>query len=266
MRNRIHLSGSLLLVSAGLVIAGFGNQPASEEEPTPRRTRPDAMADGAVDIFYCTQSAGFRHPVLPETREIMSKLGEKHDWLRVTVSDDIADLTPEALERLDVVMFYTTGELPMTEEQKSAFVQFCESGGGFVGVHSATDTFYQWPWYVEHIGGSFNGHPWHEEVGILVDDRAHPSTRHFDGDRFVITDEIYMFKNENPDRQVLLRLDPESVEDRANGVYPKTSWTRRTGAGPVFYTALGHRSEVWNDERFIRHLLGGIRWAAGVDE
>lgn len=225
-----------------------------------------ARGDGIVDVFYCTHSAGFRHDVLPESREILTRLGEEHEWLRVVVSDDIADLTPERLAMTDVVMFYTTGELPMTEEQKSAFVAFCEGGGGFVGVHSATDTFYQWPWYVQHIGGSFDGHPWHEHVGINVLDSDHPATRCFASDRFEITDEIYKFRDGADDRHLLLQLDGSSVKDLANGYFPELSWTSMTGKGRMFYTALGHRPEVWRDQRFIDHLLGGVRWAAGVED
>ncbi|MCC6906968.1 MAG: DUF1080 domain-containing protein [Phycisphaerales bacterium] len=228
-------------------------------------SKPIPPADGIIDVFYCTHSAGFRHDVLPESRQIMEQLGQQHDWLRVVTSDDIADLTPERLAQTDVVMFYTTGELPMSDEQKQALVEFCESGHGFVGVHSATDTFYEWPWYVKHVGGSFDGHPWHEKVTIDVLDTNHPATRHLGGE-FIITDEIYKFKNNAEDRHVLTQLDGSSVEDRANGYFPDSSWTRTTGNGRMFYTALGHRSEVWRDQRFIDHLLGGIRWAAGVEE
>lgn len=256
-------------------VALQGHNPGSEvrwrdiqirplNQPTARSPRP--LSDGIVDVFYCTHSAGFRHDVLPESRAIMERLGEEHDWLRVMTSDDIADLTPELLQRLDVVMFYTTGELPMSESQKAAFVDFCERGKGFVGVHSATDTFYQWPWYVQHVGGSFDGHPWHEHVTIKVLDPEHPATRHFGSDTFEITDEIYKFRNHASDRHVLTQLDGGSVKDLASGYFPDSSWTRTTGQGRMFYTALGHRSEVWNDQRFIDHLLGGIRWAAGVED
>jgi len=235
------------------------DQPIGGKSPRP-------LSDGIVDVFYCTHSAGFKHDVLPESRDIMEQLGETNDWLRVVTSDDIADLTPERLSKTDIVMFYTTGELPMNEEQKEALAKWCASGHGFVGVHSATDTFYQWPWYVHQIGGSFDGHPWHEKVTIKVLDPDHPATRGFDSDHFVITDEIYKFKDTADDRHILTQLDGASVEDKANGYFPASSWTRRDGLGRMFYTALGHRPEVWHDQRFIDHLLGGIRWAAGVED
>lgn len=224
------------------------------------------VSDGIIDVFYCTHSAGFRHPVLPESREIMTKLGDDLEWLRVTVSNDIADLTPERLKRTDVVMFYTTGMLPMDDEQKAAFMDFCLRGGGFVGVHSATDTYAKWQPYVRHIGGTFVRHPWHENVGIIVEDTNHPSTRHFGGSRFEITDEIYTFVNLSDDRKVLMRLDNATTKNaEPDAVYP-IAWTRFTGHGRVWYSALGHRPEVWRDQRFVDHVLGGIRWAAHMAE
>ena len=140
------------------------------------------------------------------------------------------------------------------------------SGGGFVGVHSATDTWYEVPEYAELVGGVFDGHPWHQRVRIVVEDSAHPSTRHL-GQGVEITDEIYQFRSWSRDKvHVLLRLDPRSVDvgkgKRADHDYA-LSWVRRHGRGRVFYTALGHPREVWEDERFRRHLLEGIRWAMG---
>ena len=119
------------------------------------------------------------------------------------------------------------------------------------------------------IGGYFDGHPWHEEVTVRVEGPRHPSTTHLPGS-FPITDEIYQFRNWSRDRvQVLLSLDPASVDLKADGVKRTDrdfalAWTRRYGAGRVFYTALGHRAEVWNDDRFQRHLLGGLQWAMGM--
>ncbi len=231
----------------------------------PQRSVPPDVDDPVINVFYCTHSAGYQHEVLPLTREIMAGLSESQPWLNVIVSNDIADLTPELLGTLDVVMFYTTGELPMTQEQKDAFVRFCADGGGFVGVHSATDTFYQWPWYVNLVGGSFNGHPWHENVGILCEHTGHPTTEPLGCPRFEITDEIYTFKDEATDREILLRLDNATTRDADPEATYALAWTRDAADGRVFYTALGHRPEVWQDDRFIQHLLAGIRWAAEGD-
>lgn len=224
-----------------------------------------ARAD-AKKVLYLTHSAGFRHEVLPLSAEILKELGGRGGF-EVTATEDLSQVSREGLRRYAAVVFYTTGELPLSAEQKAALLDFVKSGGGFVGVHSATDTFYKWPEYGELIGGYFDGHPWHQQVRVNVEDRRHPSTRHL-GESFVLTDEIYQFKNFSRSRvRVLLSLDAGSVDLSKKDVRRADrdfalAWRRDYGRGRVFYTALGHRPEVWRDERFQRHLSGGLRWAA----
>lgn len=209
------------------------------------------------------------HPCLPLTREVMSRLGQELDWLEVTVSNEVADLTPAVLDSLDVLILYTSGTLPMSEEQKEALQRLLARGAGLVGVHSASDTFHDWDWFMTTIGGEFDGHPWHEEVAVTVLDTGHPATRHL-GPSFRIKDEIYQFKRLNDARHTLMDLDRESVTHSVlpGRLYP-LAWTLEFGKAPrpgrVFYTALGHREEVWQDRRFIDHLLGGVRWAGRLE-
>jgi len=138
-----------------------------------------------------------------------------------------------------------------------------------VGIHSATDTFYKWPEYGDLIGGYFDQHPWHQQVTIKVEDQRHPATDHL-GRTFTITDEIYQFKDFSRTRvHVLLSLDAASVDLNKPAVHRADrdfaiAWSRTYGKGRVFYTALGHRPEVWQDERFQQHLLGAIRWVMGL--
>jgi len=139
-------------------------------------------------------------------------------------------------------------------------------GGGFVGVHSATDTWYAIAEYRELLGGSFDGHPWHQRARLIVEDRTHSATRHL-GDALEINDEIYQFRDwSRPSVHVLLRLDPRSVDvgrgRRPDGDYA-LAWTKAYGRGRVIYTALGHEPGVWADGRFQAHLLGAIQWALG---
>src|SRR5262249_12915667 len=136
-------------------------------------------------------------------------------------------------------------------------------GGGFVGVHSATDTWYAVPEYRDLVGGIFDGHPWHQRVRILVEDRAHPATRSL-GDSLELNDEIYQFRGwSRPEVHVLLRLDPRSVDvgrgKRSDGDYA-LAWSKSYGRGRVIYTSLGHEPAVWADSRFQSHLLGAIQW------
>jgi uncharacterized protein len=217
-------------------------------------------------VLYLTQSAGFKHDVLPLTEEILPALGA--GVFVTTIVHDSAALTPAALDTYDAVVFYTTGELPMSGAQKDALLAFVRGGKGFVGIHSATDTFYEWPAYGRLIGAYFNDHPWHQTVTIRVEDREHPATRHLPAS-FALNDEIYQFRAwSRADVHVLLSLDTASVNladpkvKRSDGDFA-LAWTRTFGKGRVFYTALGHEPAVWRDERFKQHLLGGIRWAMG---
>jgi uncharacterized protein len=238
--------------------AGARPDGSTGPEPPPKR------------LLYLTHTAGFRHDVLPLSHKVVRDLADSsRGAFEVTLTEDCGAISELGLRGYDAVLFYTTGELPMDEAQKRALLDFVRAGKGFAGIHSATDTFYQWPEYGDLIGGYFDGHPWHEEVTVRVEDPRHPSTAHLPAS-FAITDEIYQFRSWSRDRvQVLLSLDPASVDLKAAGVNRTDrdfalAWTRNYGSGRVFYTALGHRAEVWNNERFQRHVLGGLHWIMGM--
>jgi uncharacterized protein len=181
------------------------------------------------------------------------------------VSEDVSVFTPESLRPYAAIVFYTTGELPMSEAQKAALLDFVRSGHGFAGIHCATDTFYQWPDYLALIGGYFNDHPWHQSVTVEVADRASPLVA-FLGTSLRIEDEIYQISDfDYHGSHVLLRLDPASVDLTRPGVHPRfygwpLAWTRAYGEGRVFYTALGHEAAVWRDPRYQKLLLNGLLW------
>ena len=251
----------LVLVLPGILVALLGTISPSERAAFNRLVN----AETKPRVLYLTHSAGFKHQVLPLSEKMFQEMGERSGF-DLTATQDCSLISKAGLAPYRVVAFYTTGELPMSEDQKAALLDFVKSGHGFVGIHSATDTFYKWSDYGEMIGGYFDGHPWHQEVAINVEDRKHPATKHL-GASFKITDEIYQFKNFSRDRvHVLLSLDVASVDLSKKGVNRTdkdfaNSWTRSYGNGRVFYTALGHRDEVWQDERFQQHLIGGVRWA-----
>jgi len=222
-------------------------------------------------LLYLTLSAGFKHDTVAPSREIVKEIGEKSGAFDVTLADDVSPFTAENLKSYDAVMFYTTGELPMTAEQKSALVNFIKSGHGFVGVHSATDTFYMWPDYLEIVGAYFNDHPWHQQVTVNVVDPSSPIVRSvFLGKpSFQVNDEIYQMSDfQWTTSHVLLKLDTSSVDMKSPRVrqrfygYP-LAWTRTVGEGRAFYTALGHEAAVWNSDWFQQLLLNGIQWTMG---
>ena len=217
-------------------------------------------------VLLVTATAGFRHDSIPTARRAVQELAARSGDLSVTVLGDVIELpalNASTLAEHDVVCFAnTSGELPLDEGQKAALLDFVAGGKGFVGTHSATDTFYAWPAYGELIGAYFHSHPWVQPVNVIVEDPHHPATRGLGGS-FTIAEEIYTFR-ENPRAgvRVLLRLDPASVG--TEGDHP-LAWTKSYGAGRVYYNALGHFSETWDDPRFRQQLLGALRWAAGLD-
>lgn len=218
-------------------------------------------------LLYVTHSAGYKHEVLPYSQEVLTRIGEESGAFAATCTDDVATVNWATLNAdYDAVAFCTTGELPMTEPDRQAIIDFTRSGKAFVGIHNATDTFYKWEPYGEMIGGYFNGHPWHQEVGLIVADPDHPSTRPLPAS-FRMHDEIYVHRNWSPEKtHVLMWLDNSTVDlekgagKRENNDFAM-AWCHDYGAGRVFYTALGHAEPTWKDEKFHAHLLGGIRWA-----
>jgi type 1 glutamine amidotransferase len=173
-------------------------------------------------------------------------------------------------EEIRRVVFYTTGELPIGDAEKANLLAWIKSGKGFIGIHCATDTFYKWADYGDMIGGYFNEHPWHQEVKIKVEDPNTPATKGLPNP-WVLNDEIYQFKNWDRSKlHVLLSLDPSSVDLTKPTVHRTdrdfaNAWTKTYGDGRVFYSALGHRSDLWQSPEYQAFLAGGIRWTLGLE-
>jgi len=270
------------MASAGLICAkllsthdwsGFGERIVRRREfiallGSATAIRPlGARAERPLErILYFTHSAGYRHDVIPLSKAILTQLGSNSGVFEVTATEDTSEFSTENLKRYAAVMFYTTGELPMSGAQKTALFNFVRSGRGFLGVHSATDTFYTWPDYLDLIGGYFNGHPWHQAVTIEVVDPTDPVVA-FLGNLLQFEDEIYQISDFDYRRShVLLRLDPSSVDLGKTGVHQRfygwpLAWKRFYGQGRVFYTALGHEASVWQDPRYQRMLTNAILWS-----
>ena len=254
---RLNRSGSWASIfSAAVLVAGISV---------------DAGAQSPKRVLYVTHVGplAHAHPSRLYARDVLQQLGQSSGAFTVTWTDDSSQISAASLAAYDAVVFFTAGELAWTADQKSALLEFVRAGKGFVGVHSATDTFYSWPEYGDLVGGYFETHPWAQPAGILVEDLSHVATAHL-GAGFTIDDEIYQFRNwSRAAVHVLLRLDLTSVPPQTPPPPPRPdgdyalAWTKPYGNGRVFYTALGHADAVWDDARFRQHILGGIRWALG---
>ncbi len=210
-----------------------------------------------------TATAGFRHEdAIAAARRVMANLQTTSEIV-TTSTEDLSTISASALRDYDVLFFaLTSGELALTPDQKSAILDFVSGGKGFIGVHSATDTLYEWPQYGQLVGAYFKEHPWTQRATVVVEDASHPAASGI-GDRFSLMEEFYTFReNPRPHVHVLLRLDPASVG--ADGDFP-LAWVQSFGDGRVYYNALGHFPETWNDAGFQRQLLGAMRWVARRD-
>ena len=220
-----------------------------------------------MNILMLRHSAGFEHTYLPNAEVALKQLGKENGW-NVRTTHRCDRITPESLEKLDMLVFATTGNLAFDADQKRALLDFVKGGKAFVGIHNATDTCYDWPEYGEMLGGYFAGHPWHQEVNVIVEDANHPATRML-GDSFRVVDEIYTFKNWDRNKtHVLMRLDNDSVDvsrgNRDDNDYAM-GWCHTYGQGRVMYTALGHPDELWEERWFLDHIAGCIKWAGGPE-
>ncbi len=229
-------------------------------------------------LLVLGEEKGYRHEAVSHAMATIERLGNETGLWDTTIRTDTEVLTKKKLEYnaknlndFDAVLFYTGGELPMDASQKADLLSFIhDDGKGFIGVHSATITFTEWPEYGEMIGGYFDEHPWGTfDAPILVEDPNFPGMQQWTRS-FVLNDEIYQLRNYSRDKvRVLMRLDPSKL-DLSNPKVHRTdrdfavTWARMYGKGRVYYSNLGHVKENWDDRKIQQMYVEGIKWALGL--
>jgi type 1 glutamine amidotransferase len=217
----------------------------------------------AALVFSRTE--GFRHGSIEIGQQTIAELGTENGF-RVEATEDSAWFTAERLADFEVVVFLNTTGTVLDADQKAAFEAYIENGGGYVGIHSAADTEYEWEWYGRLVGAYFRSHPQIQEAVIKVENREHPSTAHLE-EEWVRTDEWYNFRQNPRDSvNVLLSLDTGSFEGSSMMDDHPIAWYHQVGEGRSYYTGLGHTNESYGEEAFRTHLVGALRWAAGKTE
>ncbi|MDQ7040531.1 MAG: ThuA domain-containing protein [Rhodothermus sp.] len=241
------LQGTLLLLSA---CSMSGNdQPADNE--------------GAFRALVFSRTAGYRHASIPDGIAAIQELGTAHGF-QVTATEDPTYFQPDSLVQFAVVIFLNTSGDVLDSLQQEAFRAYIQQGGGFVGVHAASDTEYDWPWYGNLVGAYFKNHPHIQRAVVRVTDRTHLSTKELP-EVWTRTDEWYNFRV-NPRTkgvQVLAILDEATYEGGEMGEDHPISWYHIYDGGRAWYTAMGHTKQSYAEPLFRQHLLGGILWAAG---
>jgi type 1 glutamine amidotransferase len=214
-------------------------------------------------VLAFSRTTGFRHDSIPDAIAAVQALGLQNAFA-VDATEDASAFTDDNLAQYSVVIFLlTTGHI-LDDAQQAAFERYIAAGNGFVGVHSASDTEYDWAWYGALVGAYFASHPDIQQATIRREDTEHPSTIALP-DLWVRTDEWYNFRTnprETPDIRVLASLDESTYSGGSMGDHP-IAWCHTYQGGRAWYTAGGHTRESYSEPLFLAHLLGGIEYAAG---
>lgn len=295
------------LIPAGLVGAAalfvVAQNPKGEQAPPgalekitaalPEKAYAKAQSPRKLLVFSKTN--GFRHASIATGKIALTEMGKSTGAFDVTLSDDLGNFEADRLKQFDAVCFLSTTQnvfLPhpkefekLGDEEKAAatkregilkdnLMAFIKSGKGFVGIHAATDTCYEWKEYGKMINGYFDGHPWNANtlVSIKVEpgEENHPLVAMFEGRNIEFPEEIYQLKDPYDSKAVhmLLRLDTGKTDMTLKGIKRTDgdfgiSWARNWDKGRVFYSSLGHNHEIYWNPKVLRHYLAGIQWALG---
>lgn len=220
-----------------------------------------ALSSDASKMLIFSKTEGYRHASIPDGVDAVSELAADNN-IRAHHTEDAGIFTSDSLSNYSVILFLsTTGDI-LDEQQQEAFETFIQNGGGFVGIHAAADTEYEWPWYGDLVGAYFESHPEIQEARMEVLDKNHPSTSHLP-DEWIRTDEWYNYKDINPDINVLINLDESSYNGGKNGDDHPIAWYHEYEGGRIFYTGGGHTVESYSEPLFMEHVLGGIKYVLG---
>ena len=217
-------------------------------------------------VLVVTHTEGFRHSSIPIAEATIADIGRRSGLFSASfcrTADDVATmLSPSGLAGMDAIVFAnTTGSLPIRD--LPAVLNWIADGHGFAGMHSASDTYHDAPAYIDMLGNEFLMHGNETTVDAIVENPSHPASSPL-GQRYRVFDEIYMFTTANRGAvTMLLSLDRHPMDGSPQAGQPgdlPLAWAKDYGRGHVFYTALGHREDVWQSALYQQHILGGIRW------
>lgn len=226
-----------------------------------------AFAQKHLLVYYRAEAPGYIHENRLASVEALRQLCET-DGYQVSSYEDPSIFHPDSLARFDGVVFSNTNAGAfVTDQQRTAFQDYMRQGGRFVGIHSASTSAPDWPWYWAMVGGKFVRHPKLQPFTLAVIDPNHPATSFMES-TMEWTDECYFLNQINPDIHILLAADLRSITDEGKNEYPgdtfghyaPLAWYHEFEGGRQFYTALGHKPAHYQDAFFLKHILGGIRW------
>lgn len=221
-------------------------------------------------ILVFSKTMGFHHASIKVGNIAIQKLGAENNF-DVDTTTDASKFTIANLKQYSAIVFLSTTGMAaqlFTEDEKDALVQYIKQGGGYMGIHAATDCCYDWQWYGNLSGGYFLGHPAQQEAVVDVVDAKNISTKHLPKE-WKRKDEWYSYKFLAPDLHILLKLDEKTMnydpknEKLKMGANHPLAWYHEFDGGRAFYTELGHTDESYADPLYLQHILGGIEYAMG---
>jgi type 1 glutamine amidotransferase len=245
--------------------------------PAAAATGSAASGHPRFSALVFSKTAAFRHDSIPAGVAAIQQLGAQHNF-RVDATEDAAAFTDANLARYDVVIWLSTTGDVLTDAQQAAFERYIRAGGGYAGIHAASDTEYDWAWYGGLVGAYFRDHPGlvnpqFQTATVKVLGRGTAATRPLPR-RWEREEEWYNFRTNPRDTvRVLAEVDERTYDPRGYSVpggspgmgrHHPISWCQSYDGGRAFYTAMGHKPEYYSEPLLLAHLLGGIRMAAGV--
>src|SRR5258706_1374753 len=215
-------------------------------------------------VLVFAKASGYVHESIPAGVAAIIKLGKENNF-NVDTTSDANWFNEDSLKNYSAVIFISTtdtADVLLNNYQQADFERYIQAGGGFVGIHAATDAMYHWGWYDRLIGANFKSHPEQQQATLNIVDPDHISTKGLPNP-WIRKDEWYNFKNINKDVHVLITIDEKSYKGGENGEYHPMSWYHDYDGGRAWYTELGHTTESYTEPNFLKHLLGGIQYAIG---
>ncbi|RDV16972.1 PKD domain-containing protein [Pontibacter diazotrophicus] len=244
-----------LLCFSGITLGAYAclspKQQASQEAATPR-------------VLVFSKTKGWKHTSIPHGIAAFQKMAQENGF-RVDTTINASYFVDDSLRNYQAVVFLSTTGNVLNPEQEAAFERYIQAGGGYMGIHAAADTEYDWPWYDKLMGAHFSSHPLNpgeRKATVEILDKNHPATAGLP-DRWERTDEWYSYKSFYPGLKVLANLDENTYEGGTNGANHPIAWYHEFDGGRAFYTGGGHMDESYSDSLFVNHLLGGLQYAIG---
>lgn len=213
-------------------------------------------------VLVFTKTAAFRHQSIPKGVATLKMLLAQES-IGMQHSEDASLFTDQGLAQFGAIIFLNTSGDILDADQKTALQRFIRSGKGYVGIHAASDTEFEWPWYGQLVGGYFVRHPAVQEAKLEIRDTKHPATAELPK-IWIHRDEWYDFRDIKPGMHILMNVDEESYQGGKMGKFHPIAWYQEFEGGRSFYTGLGHTEEAYDSVNFRKHIMGGIRYALGL--